>query len=319
MLRELYFGGWVAHNIYFLGFGGVVWYKGLRIAGLSGIFNEKHYRCGHYESPPFSDDSMRSIYHLREIEVFRAVQMSSRNSRVFKPIDIFLSHDWPNNIWNYGDCDRLLRAKPFLAEDMRCHKLGSPPLMQLLMELKPSYWFSAHLHVKFAAIVPHSEESGKNPSVFRPPLPPGPRPSITAMDEGGRPEIVLCKAANLFTKFLALDKVLPGRYSCLFCVDFFNFIFSILVLYKYILMIVCCINRDFLQIVTIEPSLDASDVQINAQEVLCYDLEWLSIIRKTHELMSTSQRHSSLPTAFDLTTSEVWLKLFVLFSSRDIK
>lgn len=44
--------------------------------------------------------------------------------------------------------------------------------MELLLDLKPSYWFSAHLHTKFPAIVNH--------------------------DDG-------------VTKFLALDKCLPRR------------------------------------------------------------------------------------------------------------
>lgn len=35
-LWELYYGGWAAPNIYFLGFAGAVRFGGLRIAGLSG-------------------------------------------------------------------------------------------------------------------------------------------------------------------------------------------------------------------------------------------------------------------------------------------
>lgn len=50
ILQSLYYGGFVAPNIYFLGFAGVVNYKGLRIAGLSGIFNERHYHLGKLEA-----------------------------------------------------------------------------------------------------------------------------------------------------------------------------------------------------------------------------------------------------------------------------
>jgi len=66
-----------------------------------------------------------------------------------------MSHDWPRGIYNFGDVDGLLRRKRFFAQEIESGTLGSPPTEELLYELKPDYWFSAHLHVKFAAIVDH--------------------------------------------------------------------------------------------------------------------------------------------------------------------
>ncbi|XP_011873045.1 PREDICTED: lariat debranching enzyme-like [Vollenhovia emeryi] len=166
-LQELPYGGWVAPNIYYLGYAGVVQVAGIRIAGLSGIYKSQHWMQGRYEKPPYTDSTIRSVYHIRNLEVFRLKQLSGK-------IDIFLSHDWPAGVTKYGDEDRLLKQKPFFKDDIKSNSLGSPPCMELLERLCPSYWFSAHLHCKFAALVPE-------------------------------------KGGARVTKFLALDKCLPKR------------------------------------------------------------------------------------------------------------
>ncbi|XP_059198654.1 lariat debranching enzyme [Centropristis striata] len=170
-LQELPYGGWVAPNIYYLGYAGVVRYKGIRIGGLSGIFKSRDYRRGHHEFPPYNPDTLRSVYHIRNIEVFKLKQIQM-------PIDIFMSHDWPRGIYYYGRTEELLRKKKFLRQEVESNSLGSPAAEELLAHLQPSYWFSAHLHVKFAAVMQHPPKANAAPRV---------------------------------TKFLSLDKCLPYR------------------------------------------------------------------------------------------------------------
>ncbi|CAI5781369.1 lariat debranching enzyme [Podarcis lilfordi] len=171
-LQELPYGGWVAPNIYYLGYAGVVKYRGVRIGGLSGIFKSHDYKKGHFEYPPYNQQTIRSVYHVRNIEVFKLKQLK-------QPMDVFMSHDWPRSIYHYGDKKLLLRKKSFFRQEVESNTLGSPAASELLEHLKPTYWFAAHLHVKFAAFMQHQANgSGKQPKA---------------------------------TKFLALDKCLPHR------------------------------------------------------------------------------------------------------------
>lgn len=81
-LWELYYGGWAAPNIYFLGFAGAVKFGGLRIAGLSGIYKQQDYLRGHHERAPLDERTMRSMYHVRDFEVYRLMQVSQYIMRV---------------------------------------------------------------------------------------------------------------------------------------------------------------------------------------------------------------------------------------------
>ncbi|XP_022110088.1 lariat debranching enzyme A-like [Acanthaster planci] len=169
-LGELAYGGWVAPNVYYMGYASVVNYGGIRIGGISGIFKQRDFRKGHFEIPPYSQDTVRSAYHTRGLEVFRLKQIA-------QPIDIMMSHDWPRGIYHHGNTEQLLKKKSRFRDEVHSNTLGSPCHEELLHHLKPTYWFAAHLHVKFAAVVSHGSASGEDKT----------------------------------TKFLALDKCLPRR------------------------------------------------------------------------------------------------------------
>ncbi|WVQ99839.1 hypothetical protein IAU59_006982 [Kwoniella sp. CBS 9459] len=153
---ELYHGGWLAENIYYLGAAGSVFVDGLRIAGASGIYKDHDFNKGHFEKVPYDRSTLRSVYHIRSYDVAKLMQLSPNQDTVF------LSHDWPISIARHGDTGALLRRKPFFRDEVNSNTLGSPPLFSLLNHVQPAYWFSAHLHVKFAAIYDHSSSSSQN-------------------------------------------------------------------------------------------------------------------------------------------------------------
>ena len=145
---ELFYGGWVCPNIYYLGAANVLNVGGLRIAGLSGIYNPRDYNRPHYERLPYMGNEVRSIYHVRNYDRYKLFQVS-------ESVDVGLSHDWPQGIEHNGDMRWLLGEKPWFGSDIHKGELGSPAARSLLYKLKPRYWFSGHLHVKFAAVVYH--------------------------------------------------------------------------------------------------------------------------------------------------------------------
>ena len=100
LLPGRFHGGWLAPKIFFVGNAGCFQVNGIRIAGMSGIFNRHHYRqgkgssspLGHtveptpgfYEKMPYSRDTMRSIYHIREYNF--------RRLALVRPVSLFEPH-----------------------------------------------------------------------------------------------------------------------------------------------------------------------------------------------------------------------------------
>jgi lariat debranching enzyme len=75
-MRDLYFGGWLAPKIYYLGQAGSIYLtKGtqkIRITGISGIYNDHDFKYGiKTENIPLTGSSLISNYHVKQIEIFR--------------------------------------------------------------------------------------------------------------------------------------------------------------------------------------------------------------------------------------------------------
>jgi lariat debranching enzyme len=261
-----FYGGWVAPNIYYLGKSGVVNFCGITIGGLSGIYKRYHYHQGNYERLPYTEDTKRSIYHIREFDV-------QKLSFIDTPT-VFLSHDWPTGIHRYGDYQALLAKKPHFREDIQRGELGSAPAEMLLGKLRPQYWFSAHLHVKFAAFVDHNvvpttednegeivlEDSENDMSESTRQLSPSKRPPPPSTESSAkRPHRETNTSSDKqVTRFLALDKCLP--------------------------------HRDFLQLLDIE-----SDSNVPYSKSLSYQPQWLAITKSFHPYLSTTVTPKPLP------------------------
>eukprot|EP01056_Protomagalhaensia_sp_Gyna25_P000840 Protomagalhaensia_sp_Gyna_25__839@NODE_1403_length_1867_cov_60_458425_g1131_i0_p1_GENE_NODE_1403_length_1867_cov_60_458425_g1131_i0NODE_1403_length_1867_cov_60_458425_g1131_i0_p1_ORF_typecomplete_len456_score46_83DBR1/PF05011_13/0_00071Metallophos/PF00149_28/0_063CytoC_RC/PF02276_18/0_069_NODE_1403_length_1867_cov_60_458425_g1131_i0581425 len=152
-LLPLWFGGWVAPNIYYLGRSGVVTIDGFRLAGVSGIYKRHDYQRGYYERMPLNESTMRSVYHVREIELKKLAMVGG-------PLRLVMSHDWPTEaVQSPYDQARLLRKKPYFKDDLEAKELGNPHLTSLLRRLKPAFWMSAHLHVNFQCQFCHSDDT----------------------------------------------------------------------------------------------------------------------------------------------------------------
>lgn len=122
---------------------------------ISGIYKLCDYRRCHYEFSPYKEKTRRSVYHVRELEVFRLKQLSNK-------IDIFMSHDWPMNVDKFGDemtSTHLVEIRPHFQNDIENNCLGSPANKEILERLRPSYWFAGHMHCRFSAVVPHRNGS----------------------------------------------------------------------------------------------------------------------------------------------------------------
>lgn len=273
-LSELYHGGWLAPNIYYLGATNVLRYGPLRIAGISGIYNHADYRRPHHERLPYDKNEIHSIYHVRECDIFKLLQIRF-------PIDIGISHDWPRRVEWFGDYESLFAEKPPFFESVKTDGLGSPPAEQVMNHLRPQYWFSGHMHIKYSAKVRHDDTPDgdifkglKIPDTIRAQLP-NSMFRAAFQTKKSKPRSSPPDITNTVTRFLALDKPVPDRgYLKLLEIDSCS-------------MVVDVSTKNYIQ--------RTSENKFR----LHYDEEWLSIIRSLSDTLDNEN------TSFDTGCGEV--------------
>ncbi|KAF2006263.1 hypothetical protein P154DRAFT_455974 [Amniculicola lignicola CBS 123094] len=205
-LSELHHGGWLAPNIYYLGTVGILRYGPLRIVGLSGIYHSTDYTKPRQERLPYDKNEIRSIYHVRECDISKVLQLRS-------PIDIGISHDWPRRVEWFGDHKILFARRPHFLESVRDDRFGSAPAEQIMNHLRPKYWFSGHMHIKFTAKVQHKDNVDdilkdlEVPNELQAHIPKSMFSAPFRGDSQTRPPNV----TNTVTNFLGLDKPGPHR------------------------------------------------------------------------------------------------------------
>lgn len=110
VLEENYYGGWITKNIFYLGKAGVIQFKGLRIAGVSGIFKDFDYYKGHHEKNVLKN--LKSVYHYREFEILK-MSLLQQNK-----LDFILSHDWPTGVIDKKDIKKIISVKKHWKEEV---------------------------------------------------------------------------------------------------------------------------------------------------------------------------------------------------------
>ena len=258
------------------------------------------------ESAPYDNSSLRSVYHVRNVDIYRMKCLSKSNTRV----DIIASHDWPVGIEQHGNAQELIRRKPFFRQEIEQNNLGSPPNREVLDAVKPSYWFSAHLHVKFIAKVDHlrqqeraEEESGRdNPSAHLVPSQVRTKLIVSPLKGDSRIENEQDGVAASDSCPLDLKSKTPIEEateegdnpkqttfhglesSCSTVNDLAEQMTRFLALDK------CLPRRKYLSILHVE-----TPDEPRSGAALEFDPEWLAVLRKTHHLNSTQQRNVPLP------------------------
>jgi len=184
----------------------------------------------------------------------------------------------------------------FFRQDIDSGNLGSPPLMGLLQTLRPDWWFSAHLHVRFEAVVKHgSGEQG--PSEGNPPVVLANPDEIVISDEDVNED-------NITTEVALMNDVRPTTFQNpdeITLVDEKELVEpapgSVVPQSetKFIALDKCLPRRAFLEIVEIQVPHSTGVFTEQTSPLPTYDPEWLAITRAFHQYFTATRQQAIYP------------------------
>ncbi|MGD1805215.1 metallophosphoesterase [Dapis sp. BLCC M126] len=125
----------ITHNCYYLGRVGSLVLAGLKVVGVSGIYQEEKFHFDRPKVSQISSYSNKDYIIFTEAEIIQALG--------YKSTDILLLHDWPANIINPVDAEEFEQQCR-----SRCYYdlVGNEYAKMLVYELKPKLVVCSHLH-----------------------------------------------------------------------------------------------------------------------------------------------------------------------------
>ncbi|KAF6778885.1 hypothetical protein AHF37_01832 [Paragonimus kellicotti] len=178
------------------------------------------------------------------------------------PLEIVLTEDWPSCVYHYGDTQALLRCTRNFTDEVCSDAVDSHTAEQLLCHSRSLYWFLIHLHCKVAAALQHSESpSGQSQS-----------PRFLALDKCilDAEQLGMPKPHNFGNSLIPDIHGNSGEDD--------SSIAS------------CPFHSDPRSSALEDPNVaDAGANSLEESRMIYIDSEWLSILRWTTHLMSTSK------------------------------
>ncbi len=142
-------GGELAPDIHFLGLAGVREIQGLRVAYLSGVYDQAYFALGPRALPPgpIHDDDHPA---QRSLACFRAAEIEALQGGP-RP-DVLIVHEWPRGLVRREDHED---GTPH-HRHLRFGETGSEIIALLVRSLRPRLLLCGHMHRRYAGQLEHA-------------------------------------------------------------------------------------------------------------------------------------------------------------------